>query len=132
MAAATEAGLDKSSAYRLRLSVDEIATNIIVHGYDEAGRTGDVEVRTEIDDDTLRLYLEDTAVPYDPLQNPPPVGLDSPLEERDIGGLGVYLAIQGVDEFRYEHVGDRNRNIFVMRRPAASSDGNVARPPTGE
>ena len=44
-AAAAEAGLDKKRTYRLELAVDEIATNIVNHGYQEAGLTGDVVVR---------------------------------------------------------------------------------------
>lgn len=126
MASAAAAGLDKAAAYRLRLSVDEIATNIIVHGYTEAGLTGDVEVKADIDAESLRLNLEDTGVAFDPLQWPAPANLDEPLEERLIGGLGVYLAIQGVDTFQYERVGDRNRNIFIMRRTAAASDGSAS------
>ena len=38
LSAAENAGLEKKPAYKLRLAVDEIATNIIVHGYEEAGR----------------------------------------------------------------------------------------------
>jgi serine/threonine-protein kinase RsbW len=39
------------------------------------------------------------------------------MEQRPIGGLGVFLAIRGVDQFQYERVGDRNRSIFTT--PAA-------------
>ena len=67
-AAAAEAGLDKKRAYRLELAVDEIATNIVNHGYREAGRTGDVVVRAKIDAHTLTITLEDTALPFDPRQ----------------------------------------------------------------
>ena len=102
-----------------------------MHGYAEAGLTGDVEVRAEIDEEELRLYLEDSAMPYDPLEQPPPDGMDLPLEERALGGLGVYLAIDGVDEFRYERVDNRNRNIFTVRRPTATADESAARRPPG-
>ena len=42
IAATAEAELDAKAAYGLRLAVDEIATNIITHGYEEAGKTGEV------------------------------------------------------------------------------------------
>jgi anti-sigma regulatory factor (Ser/Thr protein kinase) len=45
--------------------------------------------------------------------------LKQPLEQRQIGGLGIYLAIQGVDRFIYQRDSDRNRNTFVMNRPTA-------------
>lgn len=115
--AAAEAGLDKKATYRLRLSVDEIVTNIIVHGYEEAGMTGDVTISATTDEQTLSIIVEDTAQPFDPRTRPEPTNLDRPLEERDIGGLGVYLAINGVDAFSYEYADNHNRNIFMMYLP---------------
>lgn len=115
--AAEEAGLDRKAAYKLRLAVDEIVTNIIIHGYQEAGIAGEVFVRAAMDERALTITVEDGAQPFDPFTRPAPDNLDQPLEERNIGGLGVYLAINGVDAFSYEYVDQRNRNIFVMNRP---------------
>ncbi len=117
IAAAQTAGLDRKASYRLRLAVDEIATNIITYGYAEAGLAGDVVVRAELAPESLTITLEDTARPFDPRGQDVPDQIDRPLEERPIGGLGVFLATLGVDEFRYEYVGQRNRNIFVVKRP---------------
>jgi sigma-B regulation protein RsbU (phosphoserine phosphatase) len=123
---AAAAGLDEKAGYRLRLAVDEIATNVIVHGYPQAGREGVLKIRAEGDEESLRIILEDTGAPYDPRQTRPPTDLDLPLEERRGGGLGVYLALRGVDEFIYERVGDWNRNIFVAYRRGASAAGRKA------
>jgi serine/threonine-protein kinase RsbW len=114
--AATQAGIDKKRAYRLQLAVDEIATNIIIHGYQENGQQGDVDVSATLDDNALTLWIEDTSVPFNPLDPPRPSNLDLPLEARPFGGLGVYLAAQNVDHFGYEYVQGRNRNIFVVKR----------------
>ncbi len=118
MAAANRAGLGKRRAYDLALAVDEVATNIITHGYQEAGLAGYVTVRGDIDEHALMVTLEDAAIPYDPTKRPPPQeeDFDRPLEERDIGGWGVYLAIQSVDNFIYRHVDGLNRNMFIMNR----------------
>ena len=78
-AAAVEAGLDKKRAYRLELAVDEIATNIVNHGYQEAGLTGDVVVRARITAHALTITLEDTAVPFDPRRLTRPEQIDLPL-----------------------------------------------------
>ena len=86
MKAAAEAGLDKKVAYRLRLAVDEIATNIVTHGYDEAELEGEIVVKSNIEEKALTICLEDTGVAYDPQLNQTPDGLDLPLEERQIGG----------------------------------------------
>jgi phosphoserine phosphatase RsbU/P len=118
LAAATEAGLDKKRSYALRLAVDEIATNSILHGYEEAGLEGILALRADIDDQALTVTLEDTGAPFDPTTFRPPTEEDLrlPLEDRPIGGLGVYLAIQGSDEFGYKRVGKFNRNLFIMHR----------------
>src|SRR5262245_64599401 len=121
MTVAAEAGLAKAAAYRLRLAIDEIATNIILYGYDSGRREGDVELRAMLDDEWLTICVEDTAMAFDPRQNVPPSDLDAALENRQMGGLGVFLAIEGVDRFDYEWVNNRNRNIFTMhRRPVVA------------
>jgi anti-sigma regulatory factor (Ser/Thr protein kinase) len=120
MDAAAEAGLEKSAAYKLRLAVDEIVTNIIVHGYGESGTEGEVRIETHIDDEKLELLVEDTATPFDPRSIAPPPDLNKPLEERQIGGLGIFLVYESVDEFRYEHDGQHNRNVFVVKRDSSS------------
>ena len=116
LAAAAAADLDKKAAYRLRLAVDEIATNVITHGYEEANRTGLLNLQVVINEADLTIFLEDTGATYQPDEVSEPIHLDRPLEERPLGGLGVYLATHGVDQFRYEHLGDRNRHIFVVYR----------------
>ena len=50
MAAAEEAGLENKAANRLILAVDEIATNVIMHAYEEAGRDGDIGLLIKIDE----------------------------------------------------------------------------------
>jgi serine phosphatase RsbU (regulator of sigma subunit)/anti-sigma regulatory factor (Ser/Thr protein kinase) len=118
LAAAAEAGLDKKRSYALRLAVDEIATNSIVHGYDQAGLEGTLNVHADIDELALTITLEDSGAAFDPTTVRPPSeeDLSRPLEERPIGGLGVYLAIQGTDEFSYKRIGKRNRCTFIMNR----------------
>jgi anti-sigma regulatory factor (Ser/Thr protein kinase) len=114
---ATEsAGLDKKASYKLRLAVDEIATNIIIHGYEEAGLEGNIDISGTLQESALTICLEDTGSRYDPHDKVTVQAeeLNKPLSERAIGGLGVYLAIQGVDKYYYERVGDKNRNIFVV------------------
>ncbi|MDY6784612.1 MAG: ATP-binding protein [Cyanobacteriota bacterium] len=121
LAAARTAGLDKTTSYDLRLAVDEIVTNIIIHGYGEANRVGEIQVSAKLVEQALAIAIEDTAVPYDPTQAPPPPELHLPLERRQAGGLGVYLALQGVDRLTYERVGDRNRNTLVVNRQKSST-----------
>ena len=114
---AQRVNLPKKATYNLLLAVDEIATNIIVHGYEETGTTGTVDLLIARQDGQLVFTLEDDAVPFDPLKHElPDVDMfTKPLEERPIGKMGVHLAINGVDEFQYEYINGRNRNIFVVK-----------------
>jgi anti-sigma regulatory factor (Ser/Thr protein kinase) len=116
LAAAAAAQLDKKAAYRLRLAVDEIATNVIIHGYEEVNRSGLLDIQAIINEAELTIFLEDTGATYQPDEVSQPTHLDQPLDERPLGGLGMYLAIHGVDQLRYEHIDNRNRHIFVVYR----------------
>jgi anti-sigma regulatory factor (Ser/Thr protein kinase) len=113
-ASAMAAGIDKTATYRLCLAVDEIASNIVMHGYDEAGKHGDITVRAEVDANVLRIQIEDTGATYDVSQYEDPENLHRTFSSRTEGGLGVYLAIQGVDRFNYETEDGRNRHTFEV------------------
>jgi serine/threonine-protein kinase RsbW len=114
-AAAAQAGLDGRTTYRLVVAADEVASNIVTHGYEAAGRSGTVDVRAEMDERALTICLEDTGPAYEP-DRIAPEDFERPLEERGVGGLGLFLAGHNVDQFRYERVGDRNRHTLVAYR----------------
>lgn len=114
-AAATTAGLDDRAAYNLQLAVDEIATNIITHGYQESGIEGSIILRGEVITEGLRITLEDTGAEFDPTTRiVDESDLSRPLEERSMGGLGIFLALQGVDNFSYKRIKNTNYNVFEM------------------
>jgi len=119
LGAAQQAGIDPRAAYRLRLAVDEMATNVVVHGKPlEHGGRDEIRLTAEIGERALTVTLEDEGPEFNPLEHEHPgEELSKPMEERAIGGLGVFLAIRGVDRFHYERVGDVNRSVFVVHRP---------------
>jgi serine/threonine-protein kinase RsbW len=121
--AAQDAGLEKKPAYRLRLAVDEISTNIVTHGYQEMGVVGTITISQALSDEALIVTLEDTAVFYNPLdeQEVSDEELHKPLEQRQLGGLGIFLTLRGVDRFTYERSGHLNLNHFTMYRPGRTS-----------
>lgn len=114
-----ENGYGKKEIYKLTLAVDEITTNIIKHGYLENGIiNGTFNLIIQPKEGQLEVCLEDNAVQYNPLDQvlPSEKDLNVPLEERPIGGLGVMIARQSVDEFRYEYKDQKNRNIFIVNK----------------
>lgn len=125
--AAAASGLDEAATYRLSLAVDEIATNVVLHGYADYNRQGDLTIWAETNDEQLIICLEDTGHPFDPRQVPRPDDLDRPLEERRDGGLGIFLALWGVDGFTYHRHGEKNQSVFVMARTRPHSDAERPR-----
>jgi anti-sigma regulatory factor (Ser/Thr protein kinase) len=126
MREAEQAGIERKAAYRLRLAVDEIATNIVLHGKPDEGANEMVDVLSTIDDDSLTIVLEDCGPAFDPLTHelPDADDLSKPMHEKPMGGLGVFLAIRGVDQFRYERMANGNRNVFIVnRKPRAAAAG---------
>lgn len=117
---ASDAGLDRQAIYRLRLAIDEIATNVVVYGYERAQRQGDLEFQAQKDDGVLSIALYDTGAAFDPHDAPVP-DVDLPAEERSIGGLGVFLALKSVDELLYERREGQNVTTFKMRIPEAGA-----------
>jgi len=130
VSAAYEAGLSDPELQRIRLAVDEIATNIVTHGYEEAGRSGDLSISAEYDEGQFTIYLEDTGEEYDPRNTPPP-DLTVSLEKRPLGGLGIYLALWAVDQFHYEHKQNLNRSILIMQKPCHRPPCENTQQPSG-
>ena len=120
--AAEKAGLAEKSAYNLRLAASELASNVILYGFD--GKTENQTIHLSVDlrqPTELRLIFEDAGKPFDLRNAPPPKDLHLPPEERKIGGLGIFLILENVDHVHYERVGNINRNILTMKRPNADS-----------
>lgn len=112
---ARRAGLADAVAHALHIAVDEMVSNIILHGYDEAERgEHTIRIRLSADEDSAVLRIEDRGRPFNPLAYPPP-DVDAPLEEREVGGLGVHLVRSLMDEVAYEYVGGANRVTLTRR-----------------
>jgi anti-sigma regulatory factor (Ser/Thr protein kinase) len=121
---AKQAELPAKAVYNLCLAIDEIATNVVLYGYEKAGRMGSLRILTTLDDDTFTVTLEDEGVSFDPSRFVPPTPeeLARPLEDRTMGGLGLFLAFRGVDTLRYEVGSGVNRHTFsVKRQPHGST-----------
>lgn len=112
---ARAAGLDSGRIYKLCLAVDEIATNIVLHGYEEAGLKGDLAVEALQERGQLIIRLLDHGRTYDPDQVPQP-DLENPLTQQN-GGWGVFLGKTCVDQFDYTSTDSGNVHRFVVRLP---------------
>ena len=117
-AAASAVGLGEKRIYALALAVDEIVTNIVMHGYEEHGAAGDVRLSALQSPAELKIDIEDTAPAFDPgirKADTHADEMDKPLSERPVGGLGIFLAVQSLDRFDYRRESGRNINTIGMR-----------------
>ena len=105
--------IDPSVVYDLLLAVEEIATNIIVHGYRRQPGTIDVVVRHVADG--LEIRLRDHAPPFDPTVIPAP-DLSAPLARRPLGRMGIHLARQLVDSMTYCRTPDGTNQLTLVKQ----------------
>ena len=107
---------DPSAVLDVLQAVDEAATNIIVHGY--RGQPGMIEIEVRREGDSLVVRLRDQATPFDPTAVPPP-DLTLPLEKRPLGGMGIYLARQLMDEMTHRVTSQGGNELTLVKKTAA-------------
>ena len=101
------------TAMAIELSLDEIFVNIASYAYaDEAGEVT-VQVEVEGDPATLSVTFIDHGVPYNPLEKEDP-DLSLSVEERQIGGLGIFLVKKKMDVVEYEF--RDGQNILTIKK----------------
>jgi serine/threonine-protein kinase RsbW len=113
---AEECGLEPAAVYAVQLAVDEAFSNIVEHAY--GGECLEqIECTCEIAGDDLIITLIDCGKPFDPSQVPGP-NLDAELEEREVGGLGLYFIFQLMDEVQFSFTKNlelgKNCNLLRM------------------
>lgn len=104
-------GMSRSTIGQVNLALDEMLTNIMSYAW-PAGGHHTLGVALRIDGGRLIAEVRDDGVPFDPRTVDEP-DLTSPLEERRVGGLGVYFAMTLMDEIDYRRVGDENHLTLI-------------------
>jgi serine/threonine-protein kinase RsbW len=100
--------------YFANLAIEELATNCIKYGYDDANEHL-IEVRLSLSSDSLLMTVTDDGHAFNPLALPrPDTGLR--LEDRPIGGLGIHLLREMADKMEYVRRGGKNR--VTLRKKA--------------
>jgi serine/threonine-protein kinase RsbW len=105
-----ELGLDDELIYNLQLAVDEACSNVVNHAYGGSG--GLIEITIEPVGESLQVIVRDWGQAFDPSAVPVP-DLAAPLEQRSLGGLGLFLMRGIMDrvEFQFD---EENGNTLTM------------------
>ena len=100
--------------FKVKLLIEEIGINIMDHAYLDS--EGEFEVTLTSEADAVTIEILDDGQPFDPLEDAPIPDLDSTVEGRDIGGLGLHLVRTMADESSYQRREGKNRLTLVARR----------------
>jgi len=103
---ADEAGINPSLAMSLNLALEEAVTNVIMYAYPE-GTDGTVDIITEANDGLLTFIIKDSGKAFDPTQKED-ADVTLSAEERQIGGLGIFLVKQIMDTVNYQRIDGQN------------------------
>jgi anti-sigma regulatory factor (Ser/Thr protein kinase) len=90
----------------INLVLEEALSNVIFYAY-EAGSSQEIHIEIEYVAPRLKITIKDTGKAFDPTQKEDP-NLHLPVEERPIGGLGIFLMRKIMDEISYERLGKEN------------------------
>ena len=105
--------IDATSSFALNLCLDEIFTNCVMYGY-KGCQSKEVSIKLEASNGELLAEVIDDACAFNPLEEIKNPNLDGNVEDRQIGGLGVFLVKKNMDKIEYSYEG--GKNILRMYR----------------
>jgi serine phosphatase RsbU (regulator of sigma subunit)/anti-sigma regulatory factor (Ser/Thr protein kinase) len=107
LAAFVEENLPKEAgakiSHQIAIAFDEIYSNVVKYS-----KATQFELRLGILDDMIYLVFTDNGIPYNPMESPEP-DIEAPIEERRIGGLGLFLVKRTMDYTEHQYFDDKNR-----------------------
>lgn len=95
----------------LKLAVDEACTNIIEHGY-KGMDPGSIILSFRIEPDRILVQITDFGHVFEPIMVPKP-DVEAALEDRELGGLGLFLIYQTMDNINYQASQEGNTLTFT-------------------
>lgn len=105
-------GIDPSLTVSLNLALEEAVTNVISYAYPE-GQEGIVDIDVCATKEQLEFVISDSGIPFDPTTKED-ADITLGVEERPIGGLGIFLVRQLMDTILYEY--KDKKNILTLRK----------------
>ena len=99
-------GLEKTVRQAAELSLDELLTNTISYGYSDSEQH-EIQIDIGVHDNALKIVVQDDGVAFNPFDQEAP-NLNMHIDERDLGGVGIHLVKEFMDDCAYQRVGQRN------------------------
>lgn len=98
--------------FKVNLVLDELGVNIVNYG----GEVSEIEVSLSSEEETVTIEITDDGKPFDPLTEAVEPDISAPIDERPIGGLGLYFVRTMMDEMHYKREQGKNRLALAKRR----------------
>jgi anti-sigma regulatory factor (Ser/Thr protein kinase) len=111
---ARAAGLEDHFLYQVQLAVDEACANVVEHAYRDL-EPGDMELVCSLDDGTFTICVRDWGRGFDPNGVAVP-DVGAPLEERSLGGLGLFLVRRMMDSVQFHFDAERGNELVMVKR----------------
>jgi sigma-B regulation protein RsbU (phosphoserine phosphatase) len=97
----------------LCIAIEEIFVNIANYAYGDGGGEMTMGIGFDKDSNTINFVITDNGIPFDPLKKPDP-DITLSAEERQIGGLGIFIAKKTMDSLTYSY--EDGKNILTMNK----------------
>lgn len=107
-----EQNLPPEMTFHLNLVLEEAVTNIIFYAFPKQTES-EITILAELLNHSLLLTITDCGIPFDPTKVAE-ADITLSTEERPIGGLGIFLIKQLMDEVKYQRID--GRNVFTMKK----------------
>ncbi|HAO30755.1 MAG TPA: ATP-binding protein [Treponema sp.] len=104
----------EATMLKVDLAVEELFVNIAHYAY--APDTGNVTIECSVSESpaTISISLIDSGIPYNPLEKEDP-DITQKLEDRAIGGMGIFLTKQYMDNISYNYTDGKNK-ITIQKK----------------
>ncbi len=100
--------------FKVNLVLEEFGINIMNYGYDDDGH--DFQIKLTAEADTVTIEFIDDGKPFNPLEDNPEADTQTNVDDRPIGGLGLFLIKEMTEDFSYRREDSRNHSTMVMRK----------------
>ena len=107
-----ETGIDMALACSLNLALEEAVVNVMNYAYPQ-GKVGNITLESYAFDGSLKFVITDNGIPFDPTRVKDP-DVTSGIEERQVGGLGIFLVNRIMDKVEYKRM--NNTNILTLSK----------------
>ena len=100
--------------FQIGLAVEELGVNIVNYGHDDNDH--EIKIVISSEDEAITIEIEDDGHAFNPLLDAPDPDLDTAVEDRTVGGLGIHLVRTMMDEVHYQRQQNKNCLTLVKRR----------------